>query len=92
MENCPTGAITKSDEGWTSVNIDECIGCGVCVNTCKYGAVKLAEIAIICNQCMGDPMCVKRCPTGALDYSESPESMETPSIVFERLREEWSLE
>jgi carbon-monoxide dehydrogenase iron sulfur subunit len=92
LELCPTGAITKSKEGWTTVNEVDCTGCGACLDACKYNAIKLNEKAMICNLCMGNPECVKRCPTGALSYETSLESTETPETAFERLRELWSLE
>ena len=92
METCPTEAISKTTEGWTWINWQSCIGCGVCVDVCKYEAIKLTDnIAIICDLCSGDPECVKRCPTNAIEYTEAPESTETPEIAFNRLREEWSL-
>ena len=92
QEICPTGAITKSSKGWTRVKGEVCIGCGACLDACKYGAIKLREKAIICDLCISDPECVKRCPTGALEYVEAPESIETPDSVFNRLREQWNIE
>jgi dihydromethanopterin reductase (acceptor) len=47
LENCPTGALYLSDG--VRVDLTECRGCGVCVTSCKYGAVELGkEIAIEC--------------------------------------------
>lgn len=93
IEICPTVAISKTSEGWTWVEPSDCIGCGACLDACKYDAIKLTDLkAIICDLCSGDPGCVKHCPTTALEYAESPESTETPEIAFSRLREAWSLE
>ncbi len=92
MEVCPADAITKTKEGWTKADSSACIGCGACVEVCKYDAIKLSEKAVICDLCGGDPECVSRCPTGALSYIEAPEPTETPESAFKRLREKWSLE
>jgi Fe-S-cluster-containing hydrogenase component 2 len=93
VESCPVGAITKKPDGWTWVNWQICIGCGTCINSCKYNAVKLAEErAIICDLCEGNPECVNRCPTSALKYFETDESTETYVQVFGKLREIWNLE
>lgn len=35
---CPTGASHKRDDGIVSVAYDLCIGCGVCMTACPYGA------------------------------------------------------
>jgi Fe-S-cluster-containing hydrogenase component 2 len=86
-------AISKSSDGWTWVESRECIGCGICVDECRYDAIKITkQKAIICDLCWGDPEGVKRCPTEALEYVEAPESFETPETVFKRLREAWKIE
>jgi len=92
-EACPTGALSKTTEGWTWVDWQTCIGCGACVETCKYDAIKLiGQKALVCGLCSGDPECVKRCPTDALEYIEAAESTETTEQAFNRQREVWSLE
>lgn len=35
---CPTGASVKGDDGIVTVDAQRCIGCGVCVTACAYGA------------------------------------------------------
>lgn len=35
---CPTGASSKRDDGIVAVAYDRCIGCGVCLTACPYGA------------------------------------------------------
>lgn len=92
LEVCPTKAITTTPEGWKQINQQKCIACGLCIEACRYDAIKLTGKAIVCNLCNGDPECVKRCPTGALQYIEMPESNETPETEFQRLQEMWGLE
>ena len=91
MEACTAQAITR-EEGVVKVDRQACIGCGLCVDDCRLGAVKLHDSkALICDLCGGDPRCVARCPTGALSYAESPEFTETPWEAFDRLKEEWGM-
>jgi electron transport complex protein RnfB len=40
IEKCPMDALEMEDDS-PSVNLDRCIGCGVCVSTCKSGACEL---------------------------------------------------
>ena len=41
-EVCPTGAVTWNNSGEVAVvNGDSCIGCGLCVARCPYGAISL---------------------------------------------------
>ncbi len=40
IEKCPMEALAMEDEG-TSVNLDRCIGCGVCNVACPSGAISL---------------------------------------------------
>jgi Fe-S-cluster-containing hydrogenase component 2 len=91
IENCPTKAINRFN-GVIKIDLQVCIGCGQCVKSCKYDAVKLyQDKAIICDQCSGEPECVNRCPTSALDYIETAESLETPGQVFTVLKQRWGI-
>ena len=40
IERCPMDALEMQDDA-PSVDLDRCIGCGVCVSTCKSGAYEL---------------------------------------------------
>ncbi len=71
---CPTQAIRRNDLGVVTVLKDKCVKCGVCVENCLFGAVKMHPengFPIICDLCNGDPVCVKKCPTKALTFSDS---------------------
>lgn len=41
VANCPTGASSQDPEtGIVSVNCEECIGCGTCIEVCPYDGVR----------------------------------------------------
>lgn len=71
---CPTGALTR-DRNMPAVLLDHdrCVGCGMCLVSCPFGAIRLnvdTHKAAKCDLCEGDPACVKVCQTGALLFSE----------------------
>jgi len=39
VEACSVGAITRGKK--VIVDKDKCIGCGVCIDACKHGAISL---------------------------------------------------
>ena len=43
IENCPTSALTMGNENIPVVNLDLCIGCGVCSIGCPEKAIDLVE-------------------------------------------------
>lgn len=43
-QNCPTGAITISPQGFAVVNGLKCIGCGKCKTFCKAGAIEIFAV------------------------------------------------
>jgi TPP-dependent indolepyruvate ferredoxin oxidoreductase alpha subunit len=70
VASCTRGALSKSVEtGIISVDENKCVGCGLCVKACRFGAVVLdldKKRVFICDTCHGDPACVKSCPQFAL--------------------------
>lgn len=44
VEACPTGASYKAEDGVVLVDYEACIGCGVCVPACPYGARQLNNV------------------------------------------------
>ncbi len=56
--------------------VDEivCLGCGLCVESCQFGAISLSEglAEIDPAQCMGCGVCVSRCPQEALSLRREP--------------------
>lgn len=74
---CQCGAITKREDGIVVINKDECIGCGLCVLGCPYGAIYLDDekhTAGKCSLCVSriddglEPSCVQHCLSGALQF------------------------
>lgn len=82
QEVCPTGAMTKREDGIVYVNTDRCIGCRYCEWACPYGAPQYNEAEGYmqkCDFCMDlvdsgeNPACVEACPMRALDFGEYDE-------------------
>lgn len=55
----------------SSVDIDACVGCGTCVDRCKFGAITLDDVAHIASEnCVGCGLCVVTCPQEAMKMEE----------------------
>lgn len=75
---CPMGALSRNEETKAmTVDIDLCIGCGVCMIACPLGGISLNTLAghsEKCDLCGGDPLCVKFCGYGAIEYITEEEA------------------
>ena len=69
---CPEEAIEKIN-GAVVIHEENCIGCGLCRDSCPIGAIQLDECGIAnkCNLCieLDEPLCVSACPKDALKMS-----------------------
>ncbi len=92
IELCTATALKKR-EGVIQIVNGMCIGCGTCVKSCNYGAVKLNVEGkpVICDLCGGKPKCVSRCPTGALEYIDVEEFSETLDEARHKLSKSWGI-
>ncbi|MCP4024011.1 MAG: 4Fe-4S dicluster domain-containing protein [Desulfobacteraceae bacterium] len=70
---CPKEAIFRDDEvDRVIIDRQKCVGCGMCVSACPFGAMKVEKQkakSYKCDLCSGDPVCVKVCEPMALEYA-----------------------
>ena len=67
---CPKEAIYR-EEDRVLIDRQKCVGCGMCVSACPFGAINIDKKkgkSYKCDLCSGDPQCVKVCEPGALEY------------------------
>ncbi len=83
---CPKEAIYRADDpelDLVLIDRSKCVGCGMCVSACPFGAMKLDKQkakSYKCDLCGGDPECVKVCEPQALEYKDV-EMLKTPHMV-----------
>ncbi len=64
-----------ASSGYTArVDVDLCVGCGVCADFCQFGALALGDGGAIVDgaACMGCGVCVSQCAQGALTLARDP--------------------
>ena len=79
------GAPISTSSGYIAeVDGDICTACGVCVETCPFGAISLGEsLAINRDECMGCGVCQAQCTSDALTLiraSDKGEPMDVQAL------------
>lgn len=76
---CMSAAIHKDEEtGIVTIDEDRCVGCGMCIMACPFGALIMdgeRRVSLRCDHCVEskEPACVKACPTKSLFFGELEE-------------------
>lgn len=96
MESCPVNAIEKDTDGAVIINVEKCIGCENCVDSCPAQAIFMnhneGTIPIKCDLCHGNPKCVDVCPRDALKYGEyAAGELLPPDKILEKLLKNYGL-
>jgi len=82
VDECPEGALTKTDYGPVLYDESLCVGCETCADACPFGVPQLDPASgkiIRCNMCAHrvkdgrQPACVEVCPNLALSFGEYEE-------------------
>jgi formate dehydrogenase iron-sulfur subunit len=96
LENCPTGAIIRTEFGSVYVQPDVCNGCGYCVSGCPFGVIDRnhddgrAWKCTLCYDRQKDgmqPACAKACPTASIQFGEIDELRHRARARVEHLHE-----
>lgn len=96
LDDCPTGAIFRTEFGTVVVQADICNGCGYCVPACPYGVLDKREDdgrifkCTLCYDRLGEgeePACAKACPTDSIQFGELEELRERAGVRVQELHE-----
>jgi formate dehydrogenase iron-sulfur subunit len=96
LENCPTGAIMRTEFDTVYVQPDICNGCGYCVVGCPFGVIDRREEdgrawkCTLCYDRLKDdmtPACAKACPTESIQFGNVEDLRERARERVETLHE-----
>ena len=74
VEECPSDALTRAEDGFVVLDRETCVACGKCAEACPFDAVSTLSdgTAVKCDGCADEmtegrePTCVRACPMRAL--------------------------
>lgn len=80
-----TGAVSKPESNfYSTVRVDDCTACGVCVDRCPTKAITLADVAVVDrDKCIGCGLCVSGCGFNAMALVRKENSVEPPADTRE---------
>src|SRR5436309_11205271 len=96
LENCPTGAIIRTEFDSVYVQPDVCNGCGYCIVGCPFGVIDRREDdgrawkCTLCYDRLKDdmtPACAKACPTDSIQFGDLDQLQEAARIRVQTLHE-----
>ena len=79
IDDCPTYAIHKRNDGLVEIDPEMCVGCQNCGEACPYDVISFdkdvgtADKCDMCDHRVQDglqPMCVEVCPTRAIHFGD----------------------
>ncbi len=101
LENCPTGAIVRTEFDSVYVQPDVCNGCGYCIVGCPFGVIDRREDdgrAWKCTPCYDrlkddmTPACAKACPTESIQFGDLDELKDRARERVDHLHERGTTE
>ena len=91
VELCPSNACYKNEFGFTEINPEKCIGCGVCEKFCPFKVPHVNPETSKSKKCWFcvdrvandlEPACVKTCPTDALTFGNRQDLLNSAHQVM----------
>ena len=96
LDNCPTGAIVRTEFDSVFVQPDICNGCGYCIVGCPFGVIDRREDdgrawkCTLCYDRLKDdktPACAQACPTDSIRFGDLEELRAEAGARVEELHE-----
>ncbi len=69
---------------YSAIDADSCVGCGVCVERCHPGAIRITDeefAEVDRSRCIGCGLCVTVCPTEAISLEQKPENEQLKRLL-----------
>lgn len=95
LDACPTGAISRAEDGRVEIDQQSCCGNKACIAACPYGAIYIDPVNHVADKCdfcshrteVGkDPACVDACPTEALRFGDLDDPQDPITQYAEKRR------